>query len=212
MPSKFRLRKIFRPIITIIAKGSNIIGISPNIATCIMLLFSFLSFLSISCFSNLFFFSLFIFLVGIFDGVDGAIARLTNKVTLFGGIFDSLMDRISEFIIFLGLLIYCWDSMLWNFIDMKIIIFISFFSSIMISYSRARAEVFFKGDFDIGLMARSERLFYLFVTMLIANFYGFINEFLFGFMILVILTTYFRYLKIKKIIIDFESQSRKSNS
>ena len=205
MPSKFRLRRIFHPIITILAKGLNRIGISPNIATCIMLLFSFLSFFSIFCFSNLFFFSLFIFLVGIFDGIDGAIARLANKVTLFGGLFDSFMDRISEFIIFLGLLIYCWDFLLWNFIDMKIIIFISFFSSIMISYSRARAEVFFKGDFDIGLMARSERLFYLFVTMLIAHFYGFVNEFLFIFMILVISTTYFRYLKIKKIIIDFES-------
>jgi len=205
MPSKFRLRKIFHPFITILAKGLNKIGISPNIATCIMLLFSILSLLSILCVSNLFFFSLFIFLVGIFDGIDGAIARLANKVTLFGGLFDSLMDRLSEFLIFLGLLIYCWDFLLWNFIDMKIIIFISFFSSIMISYSRARAEVFFKGDFDIGLMARSERLFYLFVTMLIAYFYGFVNEFLFIFMILVISTTYFRYLKIKKIIIDFES-------
>jgi len=173
-----------------------------------MLNFSILGFISITLFSNLILFSVFIFLTGIFDGIDGAIARLTNKATLFGGFFDSLMDRISEFIIFLGLLIYCWDKLLWNFVDMKLLILISFFTSIMISYTRVRAEVFFKGDFDVGLMARSERLFYLFVTILFGNFYGFINEFLFLFMILVIVTVYIRYLRIKKILYEFESQKK----
>jgi len=192
----------------VLAKGLSKMGVSPNIATVIMLIFSILGFISITLFSNLILFSIFIFLTGIFDGIDGAIARLTKKATIFGGFFDSLMDRISEFIIFLGLLIFCWDKMLWDFLDMKIIIFISLFTSLMISYTRVRAEVFFKGDFDVGLMARSERLFYLFVTMLIGNFYGFINEFLFLFMILVIVTIYIRYLRIKKALYEFESQNK----
>ncbi len=66
----------------------------------------------------------------------------------------------------------------------------------MISYCRARAEVFIKGDFDIGLMARSERLFYIFITMLIAYFYGFTAEFLFVFMLLVLCTYLYRASKI----------------
>jgi len=90
---------------------------------------------------------------------------------------------------------------------MKIIILLSFLSSIMISYLRARAEVFFKGDFDFGLMARSERLFYLVITMLVANFIGFVNEFLFVFMLLVLATAFFRYFKIKILIKEYENKT-----
>jgi len=196
MPSKFRVRYIFRPVVNLIAKGSRKLGITPNIATIIMLSFAILSFISISCFYNLLLFAIFIFLCGIFDGVDGAIARLTNKETKFGGFFDSTMDRFSEFFIFLGLLIYFWDQLLWDFIDMKLIIFIAFLFSILISYSRARADIIYKGDYDIGLMARSERFFYLFIAMFVAFFIGLANEFIFLYMWLVIGTFIFRAIKI----------------
>jgi len=76
----------------------------------------------------------------------------------------------------------------------------------MISYTRSRAENFYKGDFDVGLMARSERLFYLMITSLIAFFYGFFNEFLFIFMWLVIGTAVFRFVKISKQIKEQESK------
>ena len=192
MASKFRIRYIFRPLVNLIAKGLIRIGVTPNLATIIMLSFSVVSFISLVFLGNLLFFSIFVFITGIMDGCDGAIARLTGKSTKFGGFFDSFMDRFSEFFIFLGLLIFNKDKFLWGFIDMKLIIFISFLVSIMISYSRARAEVFFKGDFDIGLMARSERLFYLFITMTIAFFYGFMKEFLFIYTLLVIGTFLFQ--------------------
>jgi len=202
MASKFRLRYIFRPLVNLIAKGLIRIGVTPNLATIIMLSFSVLSFISLVFFRNLLCFSILVFITGIMDGCDGAIALLTNRSTKFGGFFDSIMDRFSEFFIFLGLLIFSKDKFLWGFIDMKLIIFISFLASIMISYSRARAEVFFKGDFDVGLMARSERLFYLFITMTIAFFYGFMKEFLFIYMWLVIGTFFFRmthlYFQIKR--------------
>ena len=202
MASKFRLRYIFRPLVNLIAKGLIRIGVTPNLATIIMLSFSVLSFISLVFFRSLLCFSIFVFITGIMDGCDGAIARLTNNSTKFGGFFDSFMDRFSEFFIFLGLLIFSKDKFLWGLIDMKLIIFISFLASIMISYSRARAEVFFKGDFDIGLMARSERLFYLFITMTIAFFYDLMKEFLFIYMWLVIVTFFFRmthiYFQIKR--------------
>ncbi|MHA1489365.1 MAG: CDP-alcohol phosphatidyltransferase family protein [Promethearchaeota archaeon] len=208
MPSKFRVRYLFRPLVELLAKGLNKIGITANVATIIMLSFSILSFISLVFFMNLFYFGIFIFLCGIFDGIDGAIARLNNKSSQWGAFFDSTMDRMSEFVIFLALLLFCFEDLLWNLIDMKLVIFISFFCSLMISYSRARGENFLKkkkGDFDIGLMARSERLFYLFITSIIAFFFNFLNEFLFIFMWLVIGTAIFRFLKINKYIKELET-------
>ena len=200
MPSKYRLRHIFKPFVKLVAKGLIKIGVSPNLATVIMLCLSILSCISIGFFGSLLMFSVLVFITGIMDGCDGAIARLTNKSTKFGGFFDSVMDRVSEFFIFLGLYIYYQNRLLWNIIDMKLIIFITFIGSIMISYTRARAENFFKGDFDIGLMARSERLFYLVVTMITSFFWNFGNEFLFLFMWLVISTFIFRMIKIYHLI------------
>lgn len=207
MASKFRLRRIFKPLVKSVAKFLSKIGVTPNLATFIMLCFSILSFVTLVFFSNLFLFSILVFMTGFFDGVDGAIARIKGRATMFGGFFDSVMDRMSEFVIFFALLLYCWNSLLWGLFDMKLIIFVSFLSSIMISYLRARAEDFFKGDFDFGLMARSERLFYLVITMMIANFYGYVNEFLFIFMLLVLVTAFFRYFKIAKLIRDYEKDN-----
>jgi len=182
--------------------------VTPNLATIFMLCFAILSFIWISLFQNLLIFSILVFITGIMDGCDGAIARLTNKSTKFGGFFDSVMDRISEFFIFLGLIIFNWNIYLWYFLDMKLIIFIAYLASFMISYCRARAEVFFKGDFDIGLMARSERLFYISITMLFAFFFGFAAEFLFIFMWLVIGTYIYRAGKILTLIKKLENKNR----
>ena len=207
MASKFRLRRIFKPLVKSVANFLTKIGVTPNLATFIMLCFSILSFVTLVFFSNLFLFSILVFMMGFFDGVDGAIARIKGKSTIFGGFFDSVMDRMREFVIFCALLLYCWNSLLWGIFDMKLIIFVSFLSSIMISYLRARAEDFFKGDFDFGLMARSERLFYLVITMMIANFYGYVNEFIFIFMLLVLVTAFFRYFRIAKLIRDYEKNN-----
>ncbi|MHA1255605.1 MAG: CDP-alcohol phosphatidyltransferase family protein [Promethearchaeota archaeon] len=198
MPSKFRLRYIFRPLVKLIAKGLSKIGVTPNIATIIMFCFSVISFFFLVFIQNLLLFSIFVFITGIMDGCDGAIARLTDKSTKFGGFFDSIMDRFSEFVIFLSLLVYLWDEELWNFIDMKVVVFLAFLFSIMISYLRARASNILDGDFDIGLMARSERLFFLVISSLIAFYFGFFNEFLFLFMCLVMGTLIFRFMKIDK--------------
>jgi len=200
MASKFRLRFIFKPLVNLIAKGFIRIGVTPNVATIIMFIFSILSFISLVFFQNLLSFSIFVFITGIMDGCDGAIARLTNKSTKFGGFFDSFMDRFSEFFVFLGLTINTKDQLLWNCLDMKLVILISFLASIMISYSRARAEVFFKGDFDVGLMARSERLFFIVIISILGFFYNFFNIFLFIFMWLVIGTFLFRLIYIYNII------------
>lgn len=206
MASKYRLRIIFRPLVKILAKILNKIGITPNLATCIMFTFSIFSMIVLVFFSNLLLFSLGVFLTGLFDGIDGAIARLTGRKTSFGAFFDSIMDRASEFVIFFSLLFYYQNELLWNIIRLPIIIIIAFIASIMISYIRAKAENIFVGDFDVGLMARSERLFYIVISMVFVYFFGFIGEILLLFMILVILTALFRFYKLNKLIKDFENQ------
>ena len=204
MPSKFRVRYIFHPLVKAIAKGCSRLGITPNMATIIMLSFSILSLFSLVMLSNLLLFAILVFMTGIFDGVDGEIARLTNKSSKIGGFLDSTMDRVSEFIIFMALLFFVWNECIW-LIDMKLIVFLSYFASFMISYTRARAENFCEGDFNIGLMARSERLFYLVVASLISYFYDFFNLFLFIFMWLAIFTVLFRFIKFKKYIKENEN-------
>jgi len=169
MPSKFRVRYIFKPLVQLLAKGFSKLGMTPNMATMTMLLFSILSFLALVILSNLILFSILVFITGILDGIDGAIARLTHQSTKIGGFLDSSMDRISEFNIFIALLIFLWNETFWM-IDMKLIVFLCFLGSIMISYTRTRAENFCVGDFNIGLMARSERLFYLVVVSFLSLF------------------------------------------
>jgi phosphatidylglycerophosphate synthase len=116
------------------------------------------------------------------------------------------MDRLSEFFIFFGLYIITQNEVLWNYIDMKLIILVLFIASIMVSYSRARGEAFFKGDFDVGLMARSERLFLIVIISIIGTFLDFVNISLFIFMCLVIGTFLYRAVYMYKVIKKREEQ------
>lgn len=92
-----------------------------------------------------------IILCGFFDLLDGQVAAKTNKKSLFGAIFDSTLDRYSEFFIYLGIAYYFrYHWALW-------LCFVTFFGSYMVSYTRARAEGL-GIDCQIGIMQRAERL------------------------------------------------------
>ena len=92
-----------------------------------------------------------IILCGFFDVLDGQVAAKTNKKSLFGAIFDSTLDRYSEFFIYLGIAYYFRDHWaLW-------LCFFTFFGSYMVSYTRARAEGL-GVECQIGIMQRAERL------------------------------------------------------
>ena len=118
-------------------------------------------------FSNHFWvFGILTFLTGIFDGVDGALARLTGKSTKFGAFFDSTLDRISEIVLYLGLFLNS-NFFKWGNPVHQGIIIIVIFSSLMISYVRSRAENISESDYDVGVFARSERLFVLFLICVI---------------------------------------------
>ena len=91
---------------------------------------------------------------GIFDMVDGRVARLTNKVTLFGAFFDSVMDRYSDVAIFFGLLVYYARGNRFFYVVLVAFVMVT---SLLVSYTRARAEALI-GKCKVGFMERPERV------------------------------------------------------
>jgi CDP-diacylglycerol--glycerol-3-phosphate 3-phosphatidyltransferase len=91
---------------------------------------------------------------GLFDMLDGQVARLGNMSSTFGALYDSVLDRYSELIMFLGI---CYYLIGHHYFLSSLFAFIALIGSMMVSYIRARAEglgVEVKG----GLMQRPERV------------------------------------------------------
>lgn len=101
---------------------------------------------------------LFVLLGGLFDIFDGRVARLTGLGSKFGAFYDSTLDRISETVVFLGLLSLYNDYRLeLGDVGMIYLIMLAMAGSQMISYTRARAEAM-GIDCRVGLMPRAERI------------------------------------------------------
>jgi len=99
-----------------------------------------------------------------FDMVDGAIARATNSVSKFGGFFDSTLDRYSEIVVYLGLLI--WLNQTGDDHLGAVLVLVAATGALMISYARARAEAIGIGA-SVGLVARPERVVLLALCLII---------------------------------------------
>jgi CDP-diacylglycerol--glycerol-3-phosphate 3-phosphatidyltransferase len=101
-----------------------------------------------------------IFICGALDVVDGKVAVKAKKQSLYGAIFDSTLDRYSEFFIYFGLAYYFrgrWP--MW-------IPYFTFLGSTMVSYTRARAEGL-GIECKVGFMQRAERMILLVLGTLI---------------------------------------------
>lgn len=95
-----------------------------------------------------------VLLAGIFDIVDGKVARASGRVTKFGALYDSTLDRYSEVIIFFGLAFWFVDQ---GFLWRSVAVSIALGGSIMVSYIRARAEGL-GFECKVGMMQRPERI------------------------------------------------------
>jgi CDP-diacylglycerol--glycerol-3-phosphate 3-phosphatidyltransferase len=99
-----------------------------------------------------------------FDGIDGALARLLNRVTRFGAFLDSTTDRFSEAALFLGLLIYYYGQGA----GVEVILcYMTIIGSLMVSYTRARAEGL-GIPLREGLFTRLERMVALIAGLLLS--------------------------------------------
>lgn len=91
---------------------------------------------------------------GIFDMVDGRVARQTDQVTVFGAFFDSVIDRYSDVALFFGLLVYYARGNRFFYVVLVAFVMVT---SVMVSYTRARAESLI-GSCKVGFMERPERV------------------------------------------------------
>jgi CDP-diacylglycerol--glycerol-3-phosphate 3-phosphatidyltransferase len=99
---------------------------------------------------------------GLFDMVDGRVARETNRVTRFGGFFDSVLDRYSDLALLVGLLV--WYGSI-NRPSYVVLTALAMTGSVMVSYVRARAENTIPMC-KVGFMERPERVVLLIIGAL----------------------------------------------
>lgn len=154
------------------------LGISPNVLTIIGVLLSFgvAYLLSIGSF---FWGGLALLASSGFDGLDGALARVSGRVSRFGAFLDSTFDRYSEAIVFLGLVLYYTRS--GNEL-LLILTYATIIGSLLVSYARARAEGL-GIECKEGLLTRVERV-------MILIFFLLINQLQVGLWILAILANF----------------------
>src|SRR5579885_3668825 len=94
-----------------------------------------------------------IFLAGLLDMLDGQVARRENRVTAFGAFLDSTLDRYSDMALYMGLLVYYSVSGRTEYV---VLAAVATAGSVMVSYSRARAESLIP-QCKVGFMERPER-------------------------------------------------------
>ena len=91
---------------------------------------------------------------GLFDMVDGRVARVTDRVTPFGAFFDSVIDRYSDIALYIGLLVYYARAERFFYV---VLVALVMAGSVMISYTRARAESLIPSC-KVGFLERPERI------------------------------------------------------
>ena len=147
-------------ILQAIVNGLALTRISPNVLTFLGLVINtgaavLFGFGNQQNYVRMFFFAgLVIIGAGIFDMVDGRVARQTQQVTVFGAFFDSVIDRYSDVVLFFGLLVFYARGNRLFYVFLAAFVMVT---SLMVSYTRARAEALI-GKCKVGFMERPERV------------------------------------------------------
>jgi len=151
--------RITDPIVGILSKS----GITPNALTFINLALNIAAAYVIAT-GHFLLGGILVLVAGLFDLLDGALARFIKQTTRFGAILDSVADRISEAAILCGLLIWYIPQ---EGASLEIVlIFVVLVGSFLVSYIRARAEGL-GWQCQVGLFTRAERVIVLAIGLLI---------------------------------------------
>ncbi|GAC1446521.1 MAG: hypothetical protein NVSMB56_05990 [Pyrinomonadaceae bacterium] len=101
----------------------------------------------------------------VFDMLDGQVARRSGRVTRFGGFLDSSLDRLSDMVVFIGLMVfYARDTEFHSTLNV-FLAGAALMGSVMVSYSSARAESLIP-KCDVGFLRRPERVVLLIIGAL----------------------------------------------
>jgi len=101
-------------------------------------------------------------LASLFDAFDGALARASGQTSPFGAFLDSTLDRFSEAVIYLGLLLYYAQH---GRRTEVVLVYVTIIGSLMVSYAQARAEGLGL-QCQVGLLTRAERICLLIVGLI----------------------------------------------
>ncbi|MFW9962248.1 MAG: CDP-alcohol phosphatidyltransferase family protein [Candidatus Sifarchaeia archaeon] len=193
MPSKFRVRRIFKGVVQWIAQPLARSGARPNSITYFSLLLAYLAALFLNLIGSAIIFGILVFFSGLFDGVDGAVARERKIESDIGAFTDSVIDKISEILI-LGSIALEYSGIYFLNLRVEMWVIISISGWLLTSYTRSRASSLGVSDLDIGLGGRSERLFTLVV-------FSVLDQLLWGLVVvsmLGILTAMYRFYKYRE--------------
>lgn len=161
------LRARAQGILNTLARGLGTLGLSPNALTLIGLgLMCIIG--GVIATGNFALAGVLIIVAGIFDALDGSLARLTNRVTRFGAFLDSTTDRFAEGALFLGML-YAFVQRGTLFV--VYLIFLALLGSLMVSYARARAEGIGVPCKE-GMLTRFERIALIVLGLLATAIWG----------------------------------------
>ncbi len=103
--------------------------------------------------------ALIVILAGLFDMLDGEVARLSRSETHFGAFYDSVIDRYSDIILLMGLMVWYARQQMLGYV---VLVGVVFMGAVMTSYARARAESLISSC-KVGFMERPERIVLLII-------------------------------------------------
>jgi len=146
------LRDSLRPHLEKLGKSFASTGISPNGWSCIGLTFAFVSafIYGWNIEFSLIIGGILLLVAGFFDIVDGQVARVSQKITKSGGFLDSAFDKIAEVAVFLGILVGGFAE--------PYLVFLAITFSLLVSFTRAKAESLGVNLQGVGIGERAERL------------------------------------------------------
>lgn len=110
--------------------------------------------------------SVLLLISGFFDAIDGVIARLYGQSTVFGGFLDSMLDRYADALILAGIILADYVDFFWGLLAL--------IGSLLVSYSRARAEAAGIKMETVGFAERAERIIILVVASLLTLVWPFV--------------------------------------
>jgi CDP-diacylglycerol--glycerol-3-phosphate 3-phosphatidyltransferase len=140
-------------VIRMIVRALSLSRVNPNVLTFLGLVINVVAavFLAVGHFRSA---GLIIIFAGLFDMVDGRVARETNQVTRFGAFFDSVLDRYSDLALLIGLLVYYGTINRPFYVVLTAVVMMA---SVLISYVRTRAENIIP-TCKVGFLERPERV------------------------------------------------------
>jgi CDP-diacylglycerol--glycerol-3-phosphate 3-phosphatidyltransferase len=139
-------------------------GVDPNILTAIGVT------INICCgvlfgFGMFFWAGVVLIVANLFDMLDGNVARQSNHVTKFGGFLDSSLDRLSDMVVFLGIMMFYAGNSPQHSLVNVLLAGIGMISSVMVSYTTARSEGL-GVKANVGFLQRPERVVLLIIGAL----------------------------------------------